>query len=117
MNENEAITFENMPEAMMQLMHKVEVIKNNLLNQATSTKEAVIITPEDEFITIKEVSQMIKISEGSIYNMTYTRQIPCIKKGSRVLFERQAIRDWMREDRQKTVKQLEEETEKEFQNK
>ena len=118
MSENDVITFDNIPEAMMHLLREVAYIKNHLLNEAASTSEPVIAPPaEKEFLTVNEVSQMIRKSKGTVYNMTSAREIPFIKKGKRVLFDRQEIRDWMRKDERKTVKQLQEEIETGFRNK
>lgn len=110
MSENDIITFDNMPEAMMHLLQEVAYIKNHLLNNASSTIEtAPEPQVESEYLTVTELSQLIKKSRGTIYNMTSKRQIPFIKKGNRLTFERQVILEWMREDRRKTEEQLQEE--------
>ena len=115
MSENEIITYDSMPEAMMHLLQEVAYIKNHLLNESSSTGEpTTVLKVESEYLTVAELSQLIKKSKGTIYNKTSKRQIPFIKKGNRVLFERQVILEWMREDRRKTEEQLQEEVETGF---
>jgi len=115
MSENEKITYDSIPEAMMHLLQEVAYIKNHLLNTATSAIEtAPAPQVESEYLTVAELSQLIKKSMGTIYNKTSKRQIPFIKKGNRVLFERQVILDWMREGRRKTEEQLQKEVETGF---
>jgi excisionase family DNA binding protein len=117
MDKKDAVTFDNMPEAITHLLHEVAYIKNYLLNKSTSTSEPVIVPPVDKaFLTVKEVSQMIRKSKGTVYNMTSARKIPFIKNGNRVVFDRQEILNWMREDERKTAKQLQEEIEAGFRN-
>lgn len=46
-------------------------------------------------LTVKEVSEMLGISNAKIYEMVRTKQIPCIKVGSRVVFHEDVLREWM----------------------
>ncbi|MCY9579279.1 helix-turn-helix domain-containing protein [Paenibacillus alvei] len=46
-------------------------------------------------LTVKEVSEMLGISSTKIYEMVRTKQIPCIKVGSRVVFHEDVLREWM----------------------
>ncbi len=113
MIKNDVITFDNLPEAVTQLLQEVAYIKNHLLNQSASTPESMQYPAENKFLTVTEVSQMLNISTGAIYNMTSTRQIPFFKKGGRVYFDKKEIDEWIRQDRRKTIKQLQVEAEME----
>lgn len=111
MIKNDVITFDSLPEAVGQLLQEVTYIKNHLLNQSANTPEPMPYPSEDKFLTVTEVSQMLNISKGAIYNMTSTRQIPFFKKGGRVYFDKKEIDEWIRQDRRKTIKQLQVEAE------
>lgn len=117
MDEYEEITHNNLPEAVKHLLHEIAFIKAHLLNNAASILEPTQPVSEKEFLTVDEVSEMIRLSKGTVYNMKCNGQIPCIKKGSRVLFEREVIEKWLREDRRKTNKQLQAEAEMEIRKK
>ena len=108
---NDKITFEDLPNAIQHLLNEVTAIKNHLLNQAAITKEPVLPSPEKKLMTVADVSQMLNISKGTIYNMTSTRQIPCFKRVGRIYFDRKEIDEWIRDYRRKTIKQLQDEVE------
>jgi excisionase family DNA binding protein len=44
---------------------------------------------------VKEVSELIGISNAKIYEMARMNQIPHIKVGSRIIFHEDVLRDWM----------------------
>ena len=113
MNKHDVITYDNLPEAVKHLLHEVADIKNYLLNQAATPAETKQLAPDGDFLTVSDVSQMLKISKGAVYNMTSTRQIPFFKKGRRVYFDKKEIDEWIRQDRRKTIKQLQVEAEME----
>lgn len=46
-------------------------------------------------LNVKEVSEMIGISNAKIYEMARMNQIPHIKVGSRIIFHEDVLRDWM----------------------
>lgn len=106
MNKNDVIKFDNLPEAVERLLNEVADIKNHLLNQAATPAETKQLAPEEDFLTVNDVSYMLKISKGTIYNMTSNRQIPFYKKCGRVYFDKSEIKEWIRHDRRKTLKQL-----------
>ena len=106
MKEYDEITHNNLPEAMMLLIQKVDYIMNHFMNEAAITSEPTPSIPEKELLTVYDVSQMLSLSKGTIYNMTSARQIPFMKKGKRIYFDKLEILEWIKEDRQKTIKQL-----------
>jgi excisionase family DNA binding protein len=113
MNKHDVITYDNLPEAVKHLLHEVADIKNYLLNQAATPAETKQLAPDGDFLTVGDVSQMLKLSKGAVYNMTSTRQIPFFKKCGRVYFDRSEIDEWIRQNRCKTLKQLQAEAEME----
>ncbi len=109
MYEYEKPSFEKLPDAVFQLLHEVADIKNYLLNLNASSKTESIITNDKDLLTVGDVARKLKVTTGAIYNMTHTRQIPHFKKGGRVYFDAEDINKWIRDDRRKTLKQLQEE--------
>lgn len=110
MSEIDVITFNNLPEAVKHLIKDVEEIKNLLLNQSVSRKPIIKNeVAEKEFLNVEDVAKILGIEKGTVYNLTCKRQIPHIKKGGRVLFDRVEISEWIRNDRRKTIKELQDE--------
>jgi excisionase family DNA binding protein len=109
MNENDAITFDKLPEAVSRLLSEVEVIKNLILNNQTNPKAIPVLTPEKDILTVTDVSRKLGITKGAIYNMTHLRQIPHYKRGARIFFFSNELDEWIRSDRRKTINELREE--------
>ena len=111
MNEYDAITFDNLPEAVKHLLQEVAYIKNHLLNEAATTVAPASPETEKELLTVKDMSKKLDITEGAIYNLTSAQKIPFFKRGGRIYFDREEIDEWIRSDRRKTIKQLQDEAE------
>lgn len=47
------------------------------------------------FLSLQEASEFLGLSKSSIYRMTSTRQIPHIKRGGKLLFNRQELTAWL----------------------
>jgi excisionase family DNA binding protein len=109
MNENDAITFDNLPKAVSRLLQDVEVIKNLLLNNPTHTKTDPVQTTEKDILTVSDISRKLGITKGGVYNLTHMRQIPYYKKGGRIYFDAKELDAWIRSDRRKTIKELQDE--------
>ena len=75
------------PKQMDDLYNKLDHIQNdlNLLHQK-------FIPPI--LVDIKQASELIRISVGSIYNMIGAHKIPHYKNGSRVYFKSDELMDW-----------------------
>jgi len=48
------------------------------------------------YLTVKELSDYLKRSQGAIRNLVLRRAIPFRKPAGRLLFDRQEIDDWIR---------------------
>ncbi|MBN1186483.1 MAG: helix-turn-helix domain-containing protein [Bacteroidales bacterium] len=108
MTEFNNITFEKLPEAVSRLMQDVAFIKDHILNSSAQTKPDIEEVVNKELLNVKEVSIKLGISEGAIYNLTHQKRIPHYKKIGRLFFDAREIDDWIRSDRRKTLKQLQE---------
>ncbi len=111
MSEIDLITFDNLPEAVKHLIKDVEEIKNLLLNQSASRKPIINKGGADnDILNVEDVAKILDIEKGTVYNLTHKRQIPYFKRGGRIYFDRVEITEWIRSDRRKTVRQLQDET-------
>jgi|SRR5450759_4146566 len=109
MNENDVITFDNMPKAVSQLLQDVEVIKNMLLNNPAYIKTEPVLHPEKDILTVEDVSRKLGITKGGVYNLTHKKQIPHYKLGGRIYFDVKELDTWIRKDKRKTLKELQDE--------
>ena len=51
----------------------------------------------DSYLTVRELSKWIKISTSKIYTMVGEKQIPHMKVGGKLLFDKEKIKQWMEE--------------------
>lgn len=49
----------------------------------------------DDFLTVKELSKWIKLSESHIYFLVNKKKVPFAKLGGKLLFDKQKIKDWI----------------------
>ncbi len=56
----------------------------------------------ENLLNVKEVCSWLKISDGSLYQMIYRREIPFVKIGQRVRFYEKDVLAWLHEKRIET---------------
>ena len=65
--------------------------------------------PEKDILTVSDICSILDMTKSGIYNLIYQNKIPHFKRGGRVYFDAKEIDQWVRSDRRKTIKQLQEE--------
>lgn len=48
-----------------------------------------------KFLDVNGISEMLKVSKATIYNLTHSRKIPFTRVGSRLLFNVNKILQWL----------------------
>ena len=109
MKDFKPITFEQLPEAVNQLLQEVYAIKNHLLNSSVSNTIQANPKPDNELLTVSNVCNMLDMKKSGVYNLIYQNKIPHFKRGGRVYFDAIEIGQLVRFDRRKTLIQLREE--------
>jgi len=61
----------------------------------------------DAMLSVKEASQLLKLSVPTIYHFTSTRSIPFFKRGKRLYFSKDALMEWVKEGKVKTISEIE----------
>jgi excisionase family DNA binding protein len=52
--------------------------------------------PADGWMTVAEAADYLRCPTSRVYSLTSARRIPCVKDGSRVLFRRSELDEWLR---------------------
>lgn len=78
----------------------VAILKNKTESQKQEQKK---------FLSLEELSKGYGFAKPTIYALTSKREIPFIKKGKRLLFERSEIESWILEGRKKTKAEIKKE--------
>jgi excisionase family DNA binding protein len=97
----EAITFEQLPQAVTKLFDKLVSIEKLILEKNhPSQAEA------DQLLTIEEAAAFAHLSKATLYGLVSRSEIPCMKKGKRLYFSMQELTDWIKTGRKKTVSEI-----------
>ena len=100
----EDLNFNDLPEAVLHLIHEVAEIKHHLLQNAAHAGNITLPKqPEKEILTVDDVCKILGLKRGSVYNLTHRQGIPYYKRGQRIYFDRNEIDEWIRTDRRKTI--------------
>jgi excisionase family DNA binding protein len=97
-------TFDQLPYVVAQLTNELQELKNLLLQKVNSSPESE--TP----INIKDVSKLTELSLPTLYGYVQRNEIPFYKKGNRLKFFKSEIIDWIKTGKQKTIKEVEADT-------
>lgn len=50
---------------------------------------------QPEYITVKELSEWIRLSNSKIYTLIAEKKIPHAKVGGKILFDKEKIKEWI----------------------
>lgn len=98
------ITFETLPAAVAELLHKVSSIERQLSITTDSPEQ-----PTDRWLSIDELCEYLpgKPAKATIYGKVHLREIPHKKFGKRLAFRKSEIDSWLNSKGRKTVSEIE----------
>jgi excisionase family DNA binding protein len=88
-------TNENVPNPFQQLYDKISSLERKvdaLLNVSSEAKEE---TAHDEPLTVREAADYLKLSTSTLYGLTSRKEIPFMKRGKRLYFKKEDLREWI----------------------
>lgn len=99
---NDTITFNELPQAVSQLMKDVNELKT-LLQTVHDTK----VEP-DRWFNIEELCEYIpdKPARQTVYGWVCNHNVPYHKKGKKLQFLKSEIDQWLKSDKRKTAAEL-----------
>lgn len=100
----EALKFEQLPNVVATLTNEVRELKALILSKAQTHTE--IENP----INLNDVVPITGLTKPTLYSYVQRNEIPYHKKGNRLFFFKSEIIDWIKTGKQKTVKEIEAET-------
>lgn len=94
------ITFNNLPDALTSIIDQLGRIESTL------EKLVQFDTIKDQFLTISQASKLLNLAESTIYGKVSKREIPVIKKGKKIYFQKEALLNWILEGKRSTTREL-----------
>lgn len=97
-------TFDQLPSVVAELQRSFERIEALLLQKVQNQND--IETP----INLDAVEEITGLSKPTLYGYVQRNEIPFYKKGNRLKFFKSEIIDWIKTGKQKTIKEVEADT-------
>ncbi|GGK64045.1 helix-turn-helix domain-containing protein [Rufibacter glacialis] len=94
------LTFDQLPNAVATMLHKMESLEQRLMQLLTSSPA------DDRPMGVTEAAEFLGIPKNTLYGMTSRREILCFKAGKHLKFRRKDLWDWVMEGRQETAAQI-----------
>jgi excisionase family DNA binding protein len=88
-------TNEHLPNLFQQLYDKICSLERKvdaLLNESNEAKEE---APKDEPLTVRQAADYLKLSTFTLYGLTSRQDIPFMKRGKRLYFKKEDLREWI----------------------
>ncbi|RZK39243.1 MAG: DNA-binding protein [Pedobacter sp.] len=99
------ISFEDMPRILREVYKKVEHL------EILPTQVKSIDTEDQELMTVKEATEFLNITVQAVYTKISQREIPVNKPRRTFYFSKSELRNWARDDRLKTQKEMHQDAE------
>ena len=99
--DNKIIKMENI--VVITKTELVEIIQETLRSAKQDEK---MPEQQNEFLNISEASDFLKMAKQTLYGLTSNRQIPFIKKGKKVYFNKGEVIAWLNEGKMKTHSEI-----------
>lgn len=91
------ISHNNLPEAVNELLNKVDNIEKMLLGRSIEHQ-----TETDKLLTVEEAAEFLHLSVESVYALTRKFEIPCYKPNKRLYFSTEKLIEYIKAFPQKT---------------
>lgn len=102
---------ENIPnpyQLILDQLYNMERKLDELMKEKDSAKDG---SPEDELLTVQHATAYLRISASSLYQLTSRFEIPFMKRGKRLYFKKEELRQWIEEGSSKPVTRQENQAE------
>jgi len=90
------LTFDNLPEAISQLLDRVGHIEELLI------RERQPVPPENEILNITDAAAFLRLTKSTIYSKVCRGELPAYKTGRRLYFDKTELTEWIKSARKKT---------------
>lgn len=101
----EKLSFDQLPEAVVQLTREVASLREFIQDKLGATKQG---ANEDKWLSVEELCEYLpdKPSKYTVYTWVSNRAIPYHKKMKRLSFRKSEIDKWLEDARRKTADEL-----------
>ena len=87
--EKKTLSFEQLPELIQNLVERIEALEKTVREKHQP------LPLEDELMSVEDVCKLLGKSKSAIYRAVRYHDIPFIRQGNRLYFDRAAIKKWL----------------------
>ena len=98
----ETLTFDKLPQAISQLLEKVNNIQDLLTGQQFQQSS------QDEPLNITQAAKFLDLAVPTLYSKVSRKEIPVNKRGKRLYFYKSELEEWIKQGRKHTFNELRE---------
>lgn len=98
------VTFEDLPRMVGELIEKIDRLENSL--QEHKLRDAA--QPTDKLLSVKEAADFLNLAVPTVYSMVSKGDLPHMKRSKRLYFDRDELMAYLKEGRQQTNEEIEE---------
>ena len=88
-SERKALAFEQLPELIQNLLERIESLEKTVREKHQP------LPLEDELMSVEDVCKLPGKSKSAIYRAVRYHDIPFIRQGNRLYFDRASIKKWL----------------------
>ncbi|MFN0200672.1 MAG: helix-turn-helix domain-containing protein [Bacteroidia bacterium] len=85
---------------------ELENMMEKAVSKALSSQNIGNTEPNFSLLTIEQAAEFLNLAKPTLYSFTSKREIPHLKKGKRIYFEKEKLVAWLNEGRQKTQSEI-----------
>ena len=89
--ETKVVSFEQMPELIQNLVERIESLEKTVREKQQQQPQPL----EGELMSVEDVCKLLGKSKSAVYRTVRYRDIPYIRQGNRLYFDRATIKKWL----------------------
>ena len=89
--------YENLQNPFQPILDKMCDLERKIDKLINEKEQVKLGNPEDDLMTVGDVTDYLKISSSTLYQLTARKEIPFKKKGKRLYFKKGDLRQWIEE--------------------
>ena len=99
--------YHNVPNPFELILEQLDCLERKL-DKLIKEKEVENAVPSaDELLTVQHATAFLRISTSTLYQLTSRHEIPFMKRGKRLYFKKEELRQWVEEGHIKPMTALE----------
>lgn len=103
----QALTFEQLPQAVATLTKEISELKQLLLQKSDQQP----VTPTEQLLTVHEAANFLNLSVPTVYSKVSRGELPVMKRGKKLHFSSTELMQYLKNGRKKTNSEIDREAE------